>query len=199
MDTTDAATRTGRPRDEGIDDRIISAALVELAERGVRNFSIARVARAAGVARNSVYLRWESADELMLAAVEQSARWSPIDDFGSYRADLLALAATLSALIAAPSRHAQLRFLAEVQTDEAMAARYRSTVAALGMTQGREVFERAARRCELRPGQDHEILFEMFLGGIYMSTIFRNTQPDAAVETRAEYVDQFIDMTGAEA
>lgn len=197
MDDTqaDTAVRTGRPRDDTIDDRIISAALVELSERGIRDFSIARVARAAGVARNSVYLRWESADQLVLAAVESSSRWSPIPDSGSYRTDLLSLAAVLSEIIDAPSRQAQLRFLAEVQLNPSLADRYRSTVAALGMTQGREVFERAERRGELRGGLDAGTLFEMFLGGLYMSRIFRSSPTVSTADGRTEYVDRVVAMT----
>ncbi|MFC5676926.1 TetR-like C-terminal domain-containing protein [Aeromicrobium endophyticum] len=197
--TADAAARTGRPRDEGIDDRIIAAALVELSERGIRDFSIARVARAASVARNSVYLRWDTPDELMLAAVERSARWSPIPDSGSYRTDVQQLAAVLSELIEAPSRHAQLRFLSEAQTDEVLGARYRSTVADLGMTQGREIFDRATKRGELRPGLDADLLFEMFLGGLYMSTIFSGSASATTSVGRDAYVDHFIGMTAADA
>ncbi|MET0821800.1 MAG: TetR-like C-terminal domain-containing protein [Aeromicrobium sp.] len=194
----DAAVRTGRPRDEGIDDRIIAAALLELSERGIRDFSIARVARAANVARNSVYLRWDTPDELMLAAVERSARWSPIPDTGSYRTDLTALATVLSELIEAPTRHAQLRFLTEAQTNEVLSARYRSTVAHLGMTQGREIFDRATRRGELRPQLDANLLFEMFLGGLYMSTIFSSTASATTPTGRHAYVDHFIAMTTAD-
>ena len=198
MDDAQADTtvgRTGRPRDDGIDDRIMSAALVEMSERGVRDFSIARVARAAGVARNSVYLRWSTPDELVLAAVERASRWSPIPDSGSYRGDLLDLATVLAGIIGAPNRHAQLRFLADLQTDPALADRYRSTVAALGMTQGREVFDRATLRHELRPGLDPDILFAMFVGGLYMSTIFSDSSAARAADERVDYVDQFIAMT----
>ena len=192
-DTTSG--RTGRPRDDGIDDRIMSAALVEMSERGIRDVSIARVAEAAGVARNSVYLRWGTPDELVLAAIERASRWSPITDSESYRGDLLELAAILAGIIGAPSRHAQLRFLADVQTDPELAVRYRSTVAALGMMQGREVFERAKRRHELRPGLDTDILFEMFVGGLYMSTIFSDSSNARAAEDRVDYVDHFVAMT----
>jgi AcrR family transcriptional regulator len=191
----ETSARTGRPRDEGIDDRIVAAALVELSERGIRNFSIGRVARAAGVARNSVYLRWDTPDELMLAAVERSARWSPIVDSGSYRTDALELAIVMSELIESPARHAQLRFLSEAQTDEVLGERYRSTVAALGMTQGREVFDRAMQRGELRPGLDADLLFEMFLGGLYMSTIFGDVASATRSADRDEYVDHFVAMT----
>ena len=190
------ARRDGRPRDETFDDRIIAAALSELSERGVHGFSIARVARAAGVARNSVYLRWTSADALIIDALERSTRWEPILATDSYREELTALAAVLVGLLEAPSGLVQMRFLADVRADHDLRARYRSSVAALGMTQGRAVFDRAAHRNELRAAFDPETLFEMFLGGLHMTTLFENASLSESPERLAAYVDHFITMTG---
>jgi AcrR family transcriptional regulator len=185
----------GRPRDETFDNRIIAAALAELSEQGVRGFSMARVARPAGVARNSVYLRWSTADSLMLDALERSAHWDPVPESGSYREDLSSLAAVLVQLLEAPSGRVQLRFLADVRSDDDLYARYRSGVAALGMTNGRVVFDRAEQRGELKAHLDPETLFELFVGGLYTTTLFKAGNLSESPERLSTYVEHFITMT----
>jgi AcrR family transcriptional regulator len=194
-DDGERAGRSGRPRDESFDDRIIAAALSELSDQGVRGFSVARVARSAGVARNSVYLRWSTADALMLDALERSARWDPVPESGSYREDLSALAAVLVEQLEAPAGRVQLRFLADVSSDDDLRARYRSRVAALGMTNGRVVFDRAERRGELKAHLDAETLFELFLGGLYTRTLFEAGNLSESPERLSSYVRHFITMT----
>jgi AcrR family transcriptional regulator len=56
----------GRPRDEAFDGRILREGFQELARGGISHFSVAAVARRAGVAKGSVYLRWPTRDQLIL-------------------------------------------------------------------------------------------------------------------------------------
>lgn len=62
--------RGGRPRDPGNDVSILQAALDLLIERGVDGASIEAIARHAGVAKMTVYRRWQSKDDLLAAALE---------------------------------------------------------------------------------------------------------------------------------
>jgi len=184
----DGEAAAGRPRDEEIDHRILEAAISEVGEHGVRGFSVARVARGAGVARNSLYLRWPQTEDLVIAAVERSTRWDPIGDHGSLAADLRRLADVLSGLSSAPRADVQLRFQLDTRDEPGLRAAYRERVADPGMTLGRAPFARAAARGELASDADPGMLFELFLGGIYMLTIFHDDDG-----TDGRRLDQFVD------
>ncbi|WP_435192445.1 TetR/AcrR family transcriptional regulator [Nonomuraea sp. bgisy094] len=70
--------RHGRPRDPGNDAAILEAALDLLIERGAAGTSIEAVAQRAGVAKLTVYRRWRSKDDLLMAALEH-ARGADLD------------------------------------------------------------------------------------------------------------------------
>lgn len=64
--------RGGRPRDPGNDAAILDAALDLLIERGATGASIEAIARRAGVAKLTVYRRWQSKEDLLMAALEHA-------------------------------------------------------------------------------------------------------------------------------
>ncbi|WP_405056302.1 TetR/AcrR family transcriptional regulator [Kribbella sp. NBC_01505] len=87
----------GRPRNPGKDAAILDAALDLFIERGAAGASIEAIARQAGVAKLTVYRRWQSKEDLLMAALEHSrapeAEDAPqattIDDLVDRTADLL--------------------------------------------------------------------------------------------------------------
>lgn len=60
----------GRPRDPVNDTAILQSALDLLIERGATGTSIEGVARHAGVAKLTVYRRWKTKEDLLMAAME---------------------------------------------------------------------------------------------------------------------------------
>ena len=64
--------RGGRPRDPGNDSAILDSALDLLIERGAAGASIEAIARRAGVAKLTVYRRWQSKEDLLMAALEHA-------------------------------------------------------------------------------------------------------------------------------
>lgn len=64
--------RGGRPRNPGNDAAILNAALDLLIERGAAGASIEAIARRAGVAKLTVYRRWPSKEDLLVAALEHA-------------------------------------------------------------------------------------------------------------------------------
>lgn len=85
----------GRKRDHTRDAPILDAALAVLAEAGYEGMTIDMVAARAGAARATVYRRWATKADLVLAA---AARLSQADvgldhlpDTGSFRGDVIAL------------------------------------------------------------------------------------------------------------
>ncbi|HUR03151.1 MAG TPA: TetR/AcrR family transcriptional regulator [Nonomuraea sp.] len=69
---TVAGVDRGRPRDPGNDAAILDAALDLLIERGAERTSIEAVAQRAGVAKLTVYRRWRSKEDLLMAALEHA-------------------------------------------------------------------------------------------------------------------------------
>lgn len=65
----DARRGVGRPRAFEIDDRIVRCAVEEIADAGLFGFSLVSVARRAGVAKNTVYLRWPRREDLIKVAL----------------------------------------------------------------------------------------------------------------------------------
>ena len=87
--------RVGRKRDHSRDAAILDAALAVLAESGYDGMTIDMVAARAGAARATVYRRWATKEDLVLAAV---ARLSAADtglgqlpDTGTFRGDVIAM------------------------------------------------------------------------------------------------------------
>ena len=67
-------TQPGRPRNVSTDDAILEAAALRLSRDGYERTSIDLVARDAGVTRPTVYRRWPSKDELVIAAVANQGK-----------------------------------------------------------------------------------------------------------------------------
>ncbi|HWS71342.1 MAG TPA: TetR/AcrR family transcriptional regulator [Thermoanaerobaculia bacterium] len=61
--------RRGRPRREGADEELVSAALALLRERGYRDFTVDAVAERTGIAKTTIYRRWPTKGALAAAAI----------------------------------------------------------------------------------------------------------------------------------
>jgi len=102
--TTHEPTRSpGRPRDPAIDDAILGATLAVLADDGYTGLTMDRVASAAGVSKATIYRRWATRRDVLLAAVDQLSASVPAPDTGTLRGDLASIAHGLAAVFAAPS------------------------------------------------------------------------------------------------
>jgi len=64
----------GRPLDTRRSEAIVAAALDVLAERGYRGFTVAKAAAAAGASTATVYRRWPTKNDLVIAAITLLAR-----------------------------------------------------------------------------------------------------------------------------
>ncbi|TWD83720.1 TetR family transcriptional regulator [Kribbella amoyensis] len=90
-----------RPRDMAVDGKVLAAAGEELRHRGYDGLSIDRVAERAGVAKTTIYRRWPSKAELVVALIahlREDVPFAPTDD---PRGDLTNLVATIAAGLAA--------------------------------------------------------------------------------------------------
>jgi AcrR family transcriptional regulator len=96
MDTPAPAPRprTGRPVDRSRDALILATALDLVAERDYDRMTLDEVAARTGTAKTTIYRRWATKEDLLLAAVRGAGRppeAEELPDTGSLRADLLAV------------------------------------------------------------------------------------------------------------
>ena len=87
----------GRPRDTEVEGKVLEAAVAELRQRGYAGLSMDRVAERAGVAKTTIYRRWSSKAELVVALIthlREDVAFEPGDD---PRRDLTGLVTAIAA------------------------------------------------------------------------------------------------------
>ena len=158
----------GRPRDERADKAILSATLELMAESGVHDLRVDDVASRAGVGKATIYRRYRSKDELIMAAVAGLVSEITVPDTGETRADLLALmqgavrvyrgsveAGVMPNLVEAMSRDAELARLVR----ERFLTGRRAALQA--------VLERGIERGDLRADLDVDLALDVLGGPLF--------------------------------
>jgi AcrR family transcriptional regulator len=85
-----ATKERGRPRDPKVDESVLAATRTLLAEVGYRRLTGDAVARAAGVSRTTVRLRWKSKAELVFDALAPDVVVFQAPDSGTLETDVRA-------------------------------------------------------------------------------------------------------------
>lgn len=165
---TGAQRSIGRPRDGRADRAIVIATLELMAQKGAHDLRMDDVARRAGVGKATIYRRYRSKDELIIAAVAQLVSEIAVPDTGHTRADLQALmrgavdvyrgsleAAVMPSLVEAMSRDAELARLVR----EEFLARRRAAL--------QEVLERGIERGDLRRDLDIDLALDVLGGPLF--------------------------------
>jgi AcrR family transcriptional regulator len=188
-----AAARRGRPRDSGVDRRVLSAAWGLLHAGGYTALNVDDVAERAGVAKTTLYRRWPTKDHLAIAVGAQMLGEVPIPDSGDLRQDLIefatALAESLNRLRMAghygggksPGLAAELVAAAARHPDigEVVRAMYAERHAL-----ARARLERAVSREGLRPDLDQGLLVEQLVGPIYYRILITGAPADRGYAER---------------
>ena len=88
MNQAEAERHPGRPRRAAIDAAIVRAAVELMTEGGVAATTLTAVARRAGVARATVYLRWRTRSALIGAAARAAVGGQPMSLTGDVEQDI---------------------------------------------------------------------------------------------------------------
>ena len=158
-------SRAGRKRDHGRDGVILDAALAVLAEHGYDGMTIDIVAARAGSARATVYRRWATKDDLVLAAVARMSRddvnLEDVPDTGTLRGDIVAMMLPLSDSEQQVRIQAMAALLALSRTDDRLAEA--ATGAGIGpwIEVNRILIKRAVDRGEFPPPSDLDTLAQL--------------------------------------
>lgn len=164
--------RRGRPRDATIDDRVLRAAVDELAGRGVGGFSVNSVAARAGVAKRGIYARWATRDDLVLAALGTLAAGLVPPRTGSLREDLLRLAPLVDAVFTEPRMSILARCLAELPRYPGLYEAFRRESVDRCAAAVQDAFHDARRRGEIRSDLDTDLAAAAFLGALLTRQAF---------------------------
>ena len=81
-------------------DRVLTAALEVLAERGLVGFNMEAIARRAGASKPTLYRRWRSPGDLLVDAMDASFRPIPLPATRDLRKGLVELLTTFEGLLA---------------------------------------------------------------------------------------------------
>ena len=167
----EARARPGRPRDPQLESRVLAAALGVYAEAGWSGFSFDAVARRAGVGKAPLYLRWQSKEDLLLAALSAHTSGIPIRDSGNLRDDLIEYASRLLESKSSPEGWAFLRIHLEATVIPALHARFSSEIAIPHVEGARAVLHRALERGDLPAETPVDLVLDSLYGAIVTWTV----------------------------
>jgi AcrR family transcriptional regulator len=165
--------RPGRPRNSDNDRAILEAAAAILFEKGYAGLTIDGVASAAGVSRPTIYRRWSSKPELVIAALAHRTGLAvPVPNTGSVRRDLMAVQRHQIKEFNSPvSRRVTSGLVADVAIDPELADLYLREYASPRRTSVWRALQRGVDRGELRADIDFGFVSDLLIGPLFMRSI----------------------------
>jgi AcrR family transcriptional regulator len=182
--STEAKTTRGRgrPRSEQADQAILDATLRLLGTQGVAGTTIEGVAADAGVGKTTIYRRWPTKTDLLLAAMSNIVPPGDPPDTGSMAGDMAALAETQRRRLAGSGLSGVVpRVLAESMGDPDLHRDFVERVVEPFRAMLRLFIERGIDRGELRPDLEVEPLVDL-LHAIPIYRILMSRGDPAALE-----------------
>jgi AcrR family transcriptional regulator len=152
----------GRPRSPEADQAILDATLRMLGTHGVAGTTIEGVAADAGVGKTTIYRRWPTKTDLILAAMSNIVPPGDPPDTGSMAGDMAALADTQRRRLAGSGLSGVVpRVLAESMSDPGLHEDFVERVVEPFRAMLRLFIERGIERGELRPDLEVEPLVDL--------------------------------------
>lgn len=163
---------TVRPRVEGERElEILSAALEVLDEVGYDLLTMDAVAARARASKATLYRRWNSRPELVVAAIHSRKGPVTVPDTGSLREDLLGVYCGIDGLHDRMSQTVMAAVVTAMSRDPEFADVYRRDFIAPRMAVSRQIFTRAQERGEVAAEADLDIITPA-LAGIVLHRAF---------------------------
>lgn len=172
----------GRPRQPDVDAAILTATLEMLGEVGYTGFTMAEVARRAGVGKPTVYRRWAQKSQLVVEAMSTQMPGETGVRIGSVAEQLLDYATRLSVTLThTPLGRVLPGLVAEMATDPALAESYRSRIIEPTRQLWRAAVERGVHSGELIADTDIEFVLDALAGPLYLRALITGApaNPDA--------------------
>lgn len=185
----------GRPRAQGTDGKLTTAALEVYGLGGWDALSLAAAAQRAGVGKSSAYLRWSTKIDLLTAAFAVHGAHVEDVDTGSVRSDLIALAMNLHDLFVGPAGAANLRLVvdaAHVAELQALETEIRRTQIAAA----RRIVQRGIAREEVPRSTSIGLLLSAVCGGVqnHVLTSPRTTTNSPTGMGARDFCEALVDL-----
>jgi AcrR family transcriptional regulator len=197
---TDRSTRPappparGRPRDPATDHAILAAVFRQLVDVGYGGLSIEAVAAEAGVAKTTVYRRYPSKRELVVAALQEEVPFAPPRaDLDSHAALEAFVRQAIGMLIGTGAFRILGSLLVEEGREPGLLDIFRARVLGPRRALVEAMLERGVERGEIRPDIDPLIVTEMIAGAIFGHHVILGLPgTDAWIAALVEHVWQTI-------
>jgi AcrR family transcriptional regulator len=174
---TPVPVRAGRPRSTEADDAILDAALDQFCEFGYDGLSVERVAAGAGVAKTTIYRRYPTKLDLVMAALERAKSSLHVPEgSGSLRDDLLTMARGYLAMLAGPSigRAVPMLLASKARSDELAGAH--ADLVRTRRVRTYDLIRAGIERGELPAGTDPVLVADLLFGAIF-TRVFVTDEP----------------------
>jgi AcrR family transcriptional regulator len=166
-DTASPSPR-GRPRDSAADERILTTAFRQLVDVGYGGLSIESVAAEAGVAKTTIYRRYPTKRDLVIAALRGSTPFEPPPPDLDARQTLdVFVRGAVVALIESGAARALGSLLVEEQREPGMLAAFRERIIRPRRAVVEAMLRRGIARGEIRPDIDPLVVTEMIAGAVF--------------------------------
>ena len=178
------------------DARVSAAVLEQLSSRGYQGLTIEGVARQSGVAKTTIYRRWQSKAEMVFDLVIHRGGTEGITDSGSLSGDIDTLAGRVVELIAVePGRSALPGLLADMAGDPDLTSRLQQSVVSAVRADIVAMIDRAVSRGEVEGSIDVDDLYAALLGVPYVHEhLLGRVRPDSL---RRELSEVLLTLLGA--
>ncbi|MCH8910926.1 MAG: TetR/AcrR family transcriptional regulator [Chloroflexi bacterium] len=182
--TTGTEATRGRPRDPEADRAILQATIELLGEIGFSAMSIEGVAARSGVAKTTIYRRFNSKLELVLNAMNRSLAIDEIPDTGSLRGDIKAMIMNPGGMLFLAGRGAAIigTLLVERENNPELLEPFHRLIFEPRQRQLRQIIERARKRGEIGPEADYMFVGASLIGSVVVSSLTGNVIDEEAVE-----------------
>jgi AcrR family transcriptional regulator len=173
-------------RRAGTETAILNATRELLAEAGVRELTVERVAARSGVAKTTIYRRWRSKHELALAVrIDMVENIVMTPDLGDTRKELVRFVdAAVKVLGSTVMGRVMQGLVSDLATDRELARAFRERVVALRVAEVRRLLERGITRGDIRADVDVELAHELLFGPVYYRLLLSGAPLDKRLASR---------------
>jgi AcrR family transcriptional regulator len=188
----------GRPRDPDLDDAILDATIALLAQEGFARMSIEQVAAHAGVGKPTIYRRWSSKVELVIAALSRPRPERSVPGEGTVRERLTGLIEELCMSVRRePAKSLLAALVAEIPRNPELAAAVREVFLARRRETAFSLLREGIATGELRADLDLELASDALVGPVMLRALLTGGRITPSLG--ATLVDAFYDGWGAPA
>jgi len=179
----DAGTKSRSARS---DKAILDATRELLAEGGVRELTVERVAARSGVAKTTIYRRWRGKDELALAVlIDMVENVVATPGLGDTRKELIAFVnAAVKILGSTLMGRVMQGLVSDLATDPELAKAFRERIVAMRLGEVRRLIGLGIERGDLRPDADPELAHELLFGPVYYRLLLSGAPLDKGLGER---------------